>query len=404
MSDASPLVFTRTRLTWQAYFTISYYSYLLNCLGPMTPFLRDELGLSYTLASFHFSAYALGIILTSLMMNWAVRRFGVHNVAWMGVFGMAGGGLLLIVGRSPVVTITGAFLLGLLGVLLALFNSALAEEHGEFRAVALTESVTMASLFSAIAPMTVSFFARTPLNWRAGVGLALFAAPLLWLIYRKDSIRIGAAAPNPAPEHTHKRSAGLPFLYWLFWTLTFLVEAIEFCIIFWAPDYLEKVLGFSKANAALGVSIFIGAMLVGRLMVSRLLRPSKELYLLKISLWIAAAGFLVFWLVPGGMPLSAFLALFGLALAGLGVAGLIPMVSSLALASAPDQMVKASARYSLAIGSSILLMPLFLARLADWFGIRSAYGLELALLIFAIAGAAWAGKRSSERGQVWREP
>lgn len=69
------------------------------------------------------------------------------------------------------------------------------------------------------------------------------------------------------------------------------------------------------------------------------------------------------------------------------------LLSSLALASAPDQMVQASARYSLAIGSSILLLPLFLARLADWFEIRSAYGLELVLLILSIGVAVWARKQ-----------
>jgi fucose permease len=328
----------------------------------------------------------------------AVRRFSVHRLVWLGIFGMAAGGLLIVIGRSPLVTIAGAFLLGLLGVLMALFNSALAAQHGEFLAVALTESVTMASLFSAIAPTMISFFARTPLSWRAGVWIFLFAAPVLWLVYGKNPIHISPALAGPAQpgQKTVKArlpiKARLPFIYWLFWALTFLVEAIEFCIIFWASDYLEKVLHFEKANAALGVSVFIGAMLVGRMLVSRLLRRSKELQLLTSSLWIATAGFLIFWLTPAGTPLSAFLVLAGLALAGLGIAGLIPMVNSLALNSAPQQMMRASSRLSLAIGSSILLMPLILGRLADWVGIRSAYALELGILAAAIGVAFWAGK------------
>src|SRR5512133_2282080 len=106
MTIEEPTTFIRTRLTWQAYLTISYYSYLLNSLGPLTPFLRDEMGLSYTLASFHFSAYSLGVIVTGLVMNWAVQHLGVRRTLWSGVFGMALGTLLLVAGRSPVITIT----------------------------------------------------------------------------------------------------------------------------------------------------------------------------------------------------------------------------------------------------------------------------------------------------------
>ena len=150
--------FIRTRQTWQAYITISYYSYLLNSLGPLTPFLRDELGLSYTVASFHFSAYALGIILTSLILNNFVRRFGARTMVWVGVFGIALGAVLLMAGRSPVMTVAGAFSMGLLGVMIvALLNYALAEQHGEHRAVALTESTMIASLLSTLAPVAVGF-------------------------------------------------------------------------------------------------------------------------------------------------------------------------------------------------------------------------------------------------------
>lgn len=388
MNREEPTTFTRTRLTWQAYLTIAYYSYLLNALGPITPFLREEMQLSYTVASFHFSAYALGVIVTGFLMGWAARRIGLHPLLWVGVFGMALGALLLVAGQTSPVSIAGAFFIGLLGVLIsALFSSALAEQHGTFRAVALTESTMLASLFSALAPITVSFFARTPLTWRAALCLMVLAAPVLWLIYGKDRLESRpveqAAAASPSSSIPAAKGP-LPKTYWLYWTLAFLVEAIEFCIIFWAADYLEKVIGFSKANAALGVSAFMGAMLTGRWLVSRLLLRSQEQRILMISLFIAALGFLAFWLAPAGTALGSVLALLGLGVAGLGVAGLFPIINALALSSAPERMVEASGRISLAVGSSIFLLPLLLARLADWFGIRSAYGLEVALLAAAI--------------------
>jgi predicted MFS family arabinose efflux permease len=98
----------------------------------------------------------------------------------------------------------------------------------------------------------------------------------------------------------------LPLKYWLYWVMVLLVEAIEFCIILWAAAYLETVSGLSKANAAMGMSVFMGAMLVGRVLVSRLLQRSHEQRLLLGSLILTACGFILFWFSPG--PFLAILA------------------------------------------------------------------------------------------------
>ncbi len=67
--------FTRDRFTWLAYFLMAFFSYFLNVLGPITPFLKSELNLSYTVSSLHFSAFALGIILIGVGGNRIIRLF-----------------------------------------------------------------------------------------------------------------------------------------------------------------------------------------------------------------------------------------------------------------------------------------------------------------------------------------
>jgi fucose permease len=47
---------------------------------------------------------------------------------------------------------------------------------------------------------------------------------------------------------------------------------VEFCLIFWSADYLENVLGMVKANAAQAVSLFLAAMIIGRITGSRLVQ------------------------------------------------------------------------------------------------------------------------------------
>jgi fucose permease len=390
--------FQRTRRTWQAYSTIAYYSYLLNALGPLTPFLRAEMNLTYTVASFHFSAYALGVVVTGLLLHRAVRRYGARAMVWTGVFGIALGTLLLMVGRAPAVTVAGAFLMGLLGVMIsALLSTALAEQHGAQRAVALAEASMLASLLSTLAPAAVGFFGRTALTWRAALGLMLLAAPVLWLVYRRDPLEAATGAgarAEPLAAQNASRGAPLPFAYWVWWLVLLLAEAVEFCMIFWAADYLEKAAGFSRAGAAAGVSVFLGSMLVGRALVSRLLRRSKEQPLLVASMLVGIAGFVLFWRAP-----AAWAALVGLAIAGLGVAGQFPMINALALAAVPGRMVEGSSKILLAVGLALFALPLALGWLADQVGIREAFALELVLMLLGLALTLAAGRRGSLTGQ-----
>ena len=133
-------------------------------------------------------------------------------------------------------------------------------------------------------------------------------------------------------------------------------------MIFWSADYLENGLGMAKADAAQAVSLFLGAMIVGRLAGSRLVQYFSTPRLVSISILIAGVGFLIFW--KGG---SVILGLSGLFITGLGVASLYPLVLALAIGSSNGDTVQAGARATLASGAAILALPLALGRLADIF-------------------------------------
>ena len=55
--------FLRDRFTWLAYLMLAYFAYLQAVLGPLVPFLRDELHLSYTVSGLHLSAFSIGMVL-----------------------------------------------------------------------------------------------------------------------------------------------------------------------------------------------------------------------------------------------------------------------------------------------------------------------------------------------------
>jgi fucose permease len=155
--------------------------------------------------------------------------------------------------------------------------------------------------------------------------------------------------------------------------------AIEWCITYWSADFLLKEGGLSKANSAGSLSLFFVAAVLGRFLGSRLARRIGPSRLVVFSIAVAAAGFLLFWLVP---VLS--LRLSGLLLAGLGIANLYPLAISLTLATVPQQADSASARISLGSGLSVIVVPFVLGAFADRVGLRSAFSIVAMLLLIMI--------------------
>src|SRR5689334_9133598 len=118
--------FHRDRFTWLAYFSLAFYGYFLNVLGPITPFLKDELHLSYTNSSFHFTAFAAGILLIGVGGHIVIRRIGRQRSLWLGLFGMSLSASVLLIGRNAFITIGASFLMGLIGsLILAIVPAAL---------------------------------------------------------------------------------------------------------------------------------------------------------------------------------------------------------------------------------------------------------------------------------------
>jgi fucose permease len=363
----------RDRFTWLVYLLFTFYAYCLNLLGPITPFLKDELKLSYTVSSLHFTAFAVGILLIGLSGHLLIQHLGRWRSLWIGAFGMSLSALLLTFGQLPMITIGATFCMGLIGsLILVIAPAALSDWHRDQRAVALSESNMIASLVSTAAPLIVGWSAPLPGGWRLALGIAALTPIVLRLGF-------GNAAP---PESTSNQADSistkqpLPALYWVYWAALVLAISVEFCMIFWSADYLAKSLGMLTVNAAQAVSLFLAGMIGGRLVGSRVVNYFSTHLVIFISLGVAGAGFLMFWLTSQVIP-----ALLGLFVTGLGVANLYPLILSLAIGAAGNNTIQAGVRATLATGTAVLTLPLVLGRLADLVGIQPAYGVVVVLLI-----------------------
>lgn len=371
-----PHTFTRSRATWLIYLLLGFYAYCLNIFGPITPFLKNELDLTYTVSSFHFSAFALGMIAAGLIGHAVIQRIGRWWAAWVAVFGMSLSAGLLISGQTPVLTISASFLMGLIGsLLLSVVPSVLADEHGAQTAKALSEANVIASLISSAAPVLVGWLAASSLGWRTALLLTLAAALILRLAF--NGVQLASAAVTEEVTQSKQR---LPRRFWVYWLALMFGVSVEFCMIFWSADYFETILGMPKADAAQAVSLFLGGMIVGRFLASRLVQRFSVHQILTVSVLVAAVGFLLYWTAT-----APLLGMIGLALTGLGTAALYPLLLTLTIATVPGNTARASARASLASGVAIFALPLLLGRLADALGIHLAYGIILLLLIAVFA-------------------
>ena len=369
--------FVRDRLTWLAYAMLAYIGFSQSILGPLMPFLRTELGLNYTRGGFLPATLAIGLILSGLFGDWLARHRSRRVVFWSGAIGLGASVVLLGLSHS-----FGLALIAVLGMgfgsslTQVMIQALLADQHAERRAIALTEANVAASLSATLTPLVIGILQGTGVGWRTMPILVILFLTLLAITFYRQSIPDSIAVGSQSVEDRRR----LPFSFWLYWMVLFLVVAVEMSMVVWATDFLDTVAGLSRIDAVLGFSAFPAAMLVGRIAGSRLTRRWSSLTLLLIALLVTLIGFVIFWLSP-----LATLNVLGLFITGLGIANLYPLTLSVAIGLAANQSNRASARISLGVGTALFTAPLLLGWLADRLSLQNAYSMVMVLMVAACA-------------------
>ncbi len=240
--------------------------------------------------------------------------------------------------------------------------------------------------------MAIGAAERTGIGWRGALLLAVAGYVGIVLAFRR--VRISPIVPPGTNMGSHGRGRrGLPGTFYAYALVISLGVAVEWCMVFWAADFLEHSAGLARADAATAMSAFFVAMVLGRYAGSRLAARMPSANLLKGALLLTGAGFLVFWLAP-----IAALSIAGLFLTGLGTANLFPATYSAALDAAPGRPDIASARLTVCGGSAVLVIPLALGLLANGIGIEWAFGIVLPLVAGALATVVLAERQAGASG------
>ncbi|GAB4121587.1 MAG: hypothetical protein Fur005_43610 [Roseiflexaceae bacterium] len=324
-SSAKRPAITRDRFTWVAYLLLGYFAYLQSLQGPIMPFLRSELQLSYVMGSLHLSTSAAGMVLLGLFGDRIVQWLGLRRALWGGAIGISVGAALLAIGSHVAITILATCMMGMIGTLLLIAQqSSLGHHQQHARAIAFTEANIVASLCALLAPLAVGAAVELNLGWRVAL---LLPFPLQLLLILREGCQ---PVPTPPSQAHTAASARLPRRFRLFWAVACLGVAGEWSVGFWGADYLHSVVGLPIEQAVTALSLFFVAMLLGRIIGSRLAHTIAPVLLLSGALVIGTIGVLLLWLAA--MPL---LSLIGLGLAGLGIGNLYPLSLAVAVETAP---------------------------------------------------------------------
>jgi predicted MFS family arabinose efflux permease len=377
--------FVRDRFTWLAYLMLAFFSYTASTRGPLIPFLREELDLNYSIAGLHLSAFAAGMVMAGLTNAPLSKRFGRGWLFWGGGAASLVFTIVFLLARTPILTISSTFLQGLTsGWMLVTIQATLSDHHKEKRAIALTESNIAASALAVLAPLAIGTLEDIGLGWR----MALVLGVIGWILLALWGRDIQIPPTQQEDREVGQKSQPLPIMFWAYLVVIFLGAVVEWSIIFWGADFLEKNAGLEATTASTMMTVFFLAMVIGRGIGSRLARTFDIRLLLFLAYVVLMIGFVPFWLAP-----TAEISIIGLFIAGLGIANTFPLALSTASGTVtPAQSDIASGRISFGAGLAIFLGPQLLGVVADGSSISAAYTIVAVVTVLVVGVVFWANR------------
>lgn len=391
---------------WRGRETILLYvAYILgawgiNGIGSILLPLQQEFGVGRSDVAFYPTLYSTGMFVIGTVGAPVVRRLGEHRTVLVAMVMTAIGVGLMAVPSRWVIGV-GAVVFGIAGAMVTLMLPLrFMTLHGKRSGRAMTEANAVGSVGAVLAPLVIALTLTAGLNWRLGYVLPILTLAGVVLAAFLVLIRSGtaeeAAAParvpagsgpgsgsgsgsdgiEPATALLH-HSEGLPVRALLGrWVDIPLAVGTEFALVFWAAAAIVEWHGEDPATATLAGSAFLVGMAVGRILGGPLIEKYRPRTLVLLGASTALAGFLLFW-----AALSLPTAVVGTFVAGLGVAVLYPASITRLVAADPWNRERASQMGALGLGLAVALVPVVLAGIAEWVGMRWAYTLVPVMLI-----------------------
>lgn len=368
--------FVRDPQTLAVYALLAVLTSGYGIIGPLMPFLRADLGLSFTEGSYHTVALAIGTNIVGLFGQRIVLALGRRGAVALNLILLVLAQILLAQATSLWMSLAASLLFGgTVALSVCVVPAVMAERHGAQLGLAIAEANVLAYVGILIVPGIVSV-AATVAGWRWSYLVPVLAYGIYWLFVR--GIDFGAARPPVRGG----QGGTLGFSFWCYWLFLMLGISAEFGLVVWSVSYLEAVAAMPRGLALWSSMIFPAGMIVGRIAGAVAMRRQPAGRLVLPTVVLALAGVLTF--IASSTPAISILGLF---LSGVGIANFYPVGITLAMFAAPNAPDAAAARAALASGTAILIAPLVLGAIADSAGIGAAFWAIPVLIVLSCLAA-----------------
>jgi fucose permease len=293
------------------------FGVVMAILGAILPTLFNTIELDKAQAGNLFLFMNFGMLAMSLLFGPIVDRFGFKLFLSTSALAVAASFFVLAGASTYPGVMAAAMLLGLGGGGLNGGTNALASDiHPDRRGAALNTL----GIFFGFGALTMPFLIGTFLEL-AGLARLLLFAGILALV----PFTLFALAGFPQAKHAQ----GFPLaqaasvirspLLWLCGALLFFQSGNEFTVGGWVTSFLEDVSGLAARTASYLLAAYWGAIMLGRLLSSRIVdRVGKHRLVLGSAAVAWCAAVLVAWPpIPSAAPV-------GVVLLGLGFAAIFP--------------------------------------------------------------------------------
>ena len=363
--------------------------FVMGAWAPQIPLLLPRHGIGEATLGLLILGLGLGAVAAMAFSGALIGRFGPRPV--LIVFALAMAPMLPLVVLAPgliPLALAMALMGGLIGCMDVAMNANAVEVERALGRAIMSSSHGFWSLGGFIGGGLGSLALD---RWGAEAqAMGVAGLTLLLVLSARPFLFVAPPAPTAATEGPVPGRSFLPRdpALWLLGVMALCCMVPEGAVLDWAALYLRQELGASVSVAGLAFALFSGTMAVMRFAGDALRYRFGGVRSLRTSALIGAAGLIAAALAP-----KPELALAGFALAGLGVANLVPVLFS-AAGNHPGLPHGAGIATVTMLGyAGILVAPGTIGFVAEAIGFRVTYA-ALALLLLAVAALAGRAHRA----------
>lgn len=347
----------------------------------------------------------LGGLTGTLCAPWLIRRFGLKSLLTAGFALMALAEFTYVAQPSWAIMLAAAPLAGFgFGCVETTVGSLIISSAGNKANSALSR----VEVFFGIGALAIPFASAALIDigqWRlafacvGGLAVATLASwLLLWPAALKGSAAGGGPEAGRAAARPPRLSGRVKLTLAACASFFFVYVGFEMSFAHYLPSMLVQTGGVSEAGAALALSVFWGAMTLGRLVAGQLADRFGGAAYLIVSCSVCAGAFILMSLLSESVVATMALSF----VAGFAMSGLFAIALVFGTRAAPERTV---ALTSLLLGCGLLgsaVLPRLVGDFLDRFGAGPTYAIvaALAVLLLATAFVAVAANRSRGRSET----